>query len=115
EGLPALIYDAARNLIGGGAKAMIARGLEAEGRAYSPAKLEELFADFIAHYSDHLTEQSRPFPGVIDALDALSEHGYQFAVCTNKLEPLGKASRTPWPRQAIRRRLRARYVRNRKA
>jgi phosphoglycolate phosphatase len=88
EGLPALIYDAARNLIGGGAKAMIARGLEAEGRAYSPAKLEELFADFIAHYSDHLTEQSRPFPGVIDALDALSEHGYQFAVCTNKLECL---------------------------
>jgi phosphoglycolate phosphatase len=88
EGLPALIYDAARNLIGGGAKAMIARGLEAEGRAYSPAKLEELFADFIAHYSDHLTEQSRPFPGVIDALDALSEHGCQFAVCTNKLECL---------------------------
>ena len=32
EGLPAVPYATARNLIGGGARAMIARGLEAEGR-----------------------------------------------------------------------------------
>ncbi|MFZ0025075.1 MAG: HAD-IA family hydrolase, partial [Pseudolabrys sp.] len=73
---------------------------EAEGRAYSPAKLEELFADFIAHYSDHLTEQSRPFPGVIDALDALSEHGISLpdaptssSLSVKLLEHLGLAKR----------------------
>ena len=80
--------EAARNLVGGGAKAMIARGLESEGRPCPPPRLEELFADFIAHYSEHLTERSLPFPGVTDALDTLSEHGYQFAVCTNKIERL---------------------------
>jgi len=32
EGLSPLAYDLARNLVGGGAKAMIARGLEAGGR-----------------------------------------------------------------------------------
>jgi phosphoglycolate phosphatase len=88
EGLSPLAYETARNLVGGGAKAMIARGLEAEGRPCPPPRLEQLFADFIAHYSDHLTERSQPFPGVTDALDALSERGYQFAVCTNKIERL---------------------------
>ncbi len=70
EGLSPLDYDRARNLVGGGAKAMIARGLEAEGRPCPPTKLEKLFADFIAHYSEHLTERSQPFPGVDVALDA---------------------------------------------
>jgi phosphoglycolate phosphatase len=88
EGLPPLAYEAARNLVGGGAKAMIARGLEAQGRPCPPPRLEELFADFIAYYSEHLTERSQPFPGVAYALDALSERGYQFAVCTNKIERL---------------------------
>ena len=88
EGLSPLAYNAARNLVGGGAKAMIARGIEMGGRHCPPTRLEELFADFIAHYSEHLTERSQPFPGVTDALNALSEHGYQFAVCTNQLEGL---------------------------
>jgi phosphoglycolate phosphatase len=88
EGLPPVPYEAARNAIGGGAKAMIARGLEAEGRAPSAQKLEQMFADFIAYYSDHVADRSKPFPGLIDALDMLSARGCRFAVCTNKLERL---------------------------
>jgi phosphoglycolate phosphatase len=88
EGLPPVPYEAARNAIGGGTKAMIARGIEAEGRALSPEKLEQMFADFIAHYSGHLADRSRPFPGLTDALDALAARGCRFAVCTNKLERL---------------------------
>ncbi|HEY6858809.1 MAG TPA: HAD family hydrolase [Pseudolabrys sp.] len=87
-GLPAVPYETARNAIGGGAKVMIARGVEAEGRVVSPAKLEHMFADFIAHYSEHVADRSRPFPGLTDALDALAARGCQFAVCTNKLERL---------------------------
>jgi len=86
EGLPAVPYDTARKLIGGGARAMIARGLEAEGRLASPANLERLFADFVTHYSEHLADRSRPFPGLIDALDTLEAQGFRFAVCTNKFE-----------------------------
>jgi phosphoglycolate phosphatase len=69
EGLSPLAYDLARNLVGGGAKAMIARGLEAGGRPCPPSRLEELFADFIEHYSEHLTERSQPFPGVTEKPD----------------------------------------------
>ena len=88
EGLPPVPYEIARNLIGGGARMMITRGIEAEGRVAAPAELERLFRDFIAHYSEHIADRSRPFPGLVEALDALAAEGWRFAVCTNKLESL---------------------------
>jgi phosphoglycolate phosphatase len=88
EGLPPVPYESARNMIGGGARGMIARGLEADGRAPDATKLETLFADFITHYADHIADRSFPFPGLTDALDTLSARGNRLAVCTNKLERL---------------------------
>lgn len=88
EGIRPIAYEAARNLIGGGAKAMIVRGLEAEGRVFAPAELERIFADFLAHYTSHIADRSRPFPGLVEALDLLAANGYRFAVCTNKYEKL---------------------------
>ena len=43
---------------------MIARGLEADGQPALPGKLDRMFADFIAHYTDHIADRSRPFPGL---------------------------------------------------
>ena len=40
------------------------------------------------HYAEHVADRSRPFPGLIDALDELAAGGHRFAVCTNKLERL---------------------------
>ncbi len=111
EGLSPLAYDLARNLVGGGAKAMIARGLEAEGRPCPPSRLEELFADFIAHYSEHLTERSQPFPGVTDALDALS--GSWLSICgvhEQARAPFDKPSKAPRPGRAVRRNLRTGHL-----
>ena len=88
EGLPPVPYESARNYIGGGARAMIARGVEAEGQVLPPAKLEQMFSDFLVHYAEHIADRSRPFPGLIDALDELAAGGHRFAVCTNKLERL---------------------------
>ena len=88
EGMPPVPYDDARMMIGGGAKAMLVRGLEAEGRAVTSELLDRLFGDFLAYYADHIAVRSRPFPGLIDALDVLATRGHSFAVCTNKLEAL---------------------------
>jgi phosphoglycolate phosphatase len=88
EGFAPLPYEMARNFVGGGAKAMIARGLATMDHIVSPERLEKLFVDFISHYSEHLADRSRPFPGLIDALDDLAARGCRFAVCTNKLEGL---------------------------
>jgi phosphoglycolate phosphatase len=60
EGLPAAPLEAARKLIGGGARAMIERALAAAGRACAPADIDRLYAAFIAHYADHIADRSRP-------------------------------------------------------
>ena len=85
-GLPPVAYDIARNMIGGGARAMIVRGLKAEGRTFDVIEIDRMVSDFIDHYAAHIAEQSRPFPGVGSALDTLAAHGCRLAVCTNKLE-----------------------------
>lgn len=86
EGLPAIRYAEARNLIGGGAQVMIRRALAAEGRDVTDAGMERLYGAFIDYYSEHIADRSRPFPGLDRALDDLGGAGFKLAVCTNKLE-----------------------------
>jgi phosphoglycolate phosphatase len=90
EGLPAVPLKSARNMIGAGARKLLERGLELDGRHLAPKDLDRLTNDFIAHYAAHIADESRPFEGVEDALDDLSARGCRFAVCTNKLEGLSK-------------------------
>jgi phosphoglycolate phosphatase len=86
EGMPDVPYDAARRLIGGGARGMIERALAAEGRPPSKADLDRMFNAFIEHYAAHIADRSRPFPKLGPALDRLAQEGRRLAVCTNKLE-----------------------------
>jgi len=90
EGLPGVPLASARNMIGAGARKLIERGLEAEGRNVSVAELAHLTEDFIAVYAEHIADASRPFDGLEAALDDLAADGYRLAVCTNKLEWLSK-------------------------
>jgi phosphoglycolate phosphatase len=86
EDLPPVAYEAARNMVGGGARSMIERGLAAEGRKLAVAEVDRLVRDFIDHYAAHIADRSRPFAGLGGALDQLAAGGCRFAVCTNKLE-----------------------------
>ena len=90
EGMAPLPMASARNMIGGGARKLIERGLEVDGRAISVAEIDRLTVDFIAYYSEHIADESKPFDGLHAVLDELSAKGFRFAVCTNKLEWLSK-------------------------
>jgi phosphoglycolate phosphatase len=90
EGLPPVPLQSARNMIGAGARKLIERGLELEGRALSVDDVSRLTKDFIDYYAAHIADASRPFDGLESALDDLEEQGLRFAVCTNKLEWLSK-------------------------
>ena len=90
EGLPPVPLQSARNMIGAGARKLIERGLELEGRVAGIDDISRLTADFIDYYAAHIADASRPFDGLENALDDLQALGYRFAVCTNKLEWLSK-------------------------
>jgi phosphoglycolate phosphatase len=90
EGMRPLPMASARNMIGGGARKLLERGLEAEGRTVTAAEMDRLVADFVAHYADHIADHSRPFEGLEIALDQLGAAGCILAVCTNKREWLSK-------------------------
>jgi phosphoglycolate phosphatase len=90
EGLPPLPLASARNLIGAGARRLLERGFEAEGRDVSPEEMARLTRDFIDYYAVHIADESRPFEGLEDALDQLAGQGFRLAVCTNKLEGLSR-------------------------
>ncbi len=88
DGLP---LEAARTIVGHGARAMLTRGFAAAGETLAADRMDRLFERFIDLYVGRIAMASRPFPGVIDALDDLERAGARFAVCTNKRTDLSLA------------------------
>jgi phosphoglycolate phosphatase len=91
EGIAPLPLSKARSLIGAGAKALLARGFADAGQPLEEPRLSVLFEDFIAHYLAHIADESRPFDGVVEAMDTLEAQGAILAVCTNKRTDLSVA------------------------
>ena len=91
EGLPPLAYEMAPLLVGRGAKVMLERGFAADGQPLDEANGARLFARFIELYLARIADESRPFPGMIDALNELEAQGAILAVCTNKRTDLSLA------------------------
>ncbi|WP_346897944.1 phosphoglycolate phosphatase [uncultured Roseibium sp.] len=77
-----------RSIVGHGAKYMLQRGLETNGVAWDEDMIEPLFRQFLEIYEKNLAVHTRPFPGVIDALEQFRAEGWRLAVCTNKMERL---------------------------
>ena len=82
RGLPGFARGEVIGMIGDGARVLVERALAARGRPYDDAALDA----FLADYTAHAAVETRPFPGILAALDALRGAGWQLAVCTNKPE-----------------------------
>lgn len=90
-GLPALSYAEVRPMIGGGAKRLLARALTGDsGVRADPAVLEPLYAELLAHYGANIAVETKPFEGLLPALDRLADAGIALGVATNKLESLAR-------------------------
>jgi phosphoglycolate phosphatase len=79
-----------RPVISFGARAMIAAGIRHQGYEVVESELDATFETMIAFYSRNIAVQSRPFPGLIDVLDALQAGGHTIAICTNKREDMAR-------------------------
>jgi len=84
--LPAVDEKEIRHFVGHGALAMIRGALAAHGRSVNEDDMADLFESFLAYYGANIAVKSRPYPGIIAQLDALSAQGARLAVCTNKIE-----------------------------
>lgn len=91
EGLKPLAYDEGRPFISRGARWLLQWGLEMAGEPEAAARTAALFGRFIAYYSDHVADETRPFPGVMDALETLKVAGAKLVVCTNKPTDLSRS------------------------
>jgi phosphoglycolate phosphatase len=85
-GRPAVSPDETRKLIGGGARRMLERAMEVTGGALPDDEFEAAFGELQLHYAAHLADNTLPYPGCLQALDALAERGCTLAVITNKIE-----------------------------
>ncbi len=101
EGLRVPPLEAVRGMIGDGARTLIRRAHEWQGRELEAERLEDLYAWFLERYTAEPARFSAPYEGVPEALVALRERGARLGVCTNKpqtpserlLEAVGLA---PW-------------------
>jgi phosphoglycolate phosphatase len=91
EGLPALPMEAASSIVGKGARVMIERGFAAAGEPLDPERAAGLFDRYIAMYLGRIAQESRPFEGAVEAMDALAAEGAILAICTNKRTDLALA------------------------
>ncbi len=81
-----------RHWIGHGARVLIRQALQNQqaAAATSDTITDALLTDFIRYYEEHIADNSKPYPGVIDALKQLRRRGAKLAVVTNKLTTLSE-------------------------
>lgn len=84
EGLPNVKASAVRDMVGHGARVLIERSAGLSGVNFSGDRLDQLTRAFIEFYRSDIARDSRMYPGVTEALDALAALGAKFSVCTNK-------------------------------
>ena len=89
-GRPAVDPATVRHLVGHGARALIERGLALSGGG-DEADVARALPVFLAHYTAHIADGTRPYPGCEAALDRLAARGSVLAICTNKPVSLSRS------------------------
>lgn len=84
-GRPPFPVAAIHPFVGKGAKVMLQRALDASG-GYDDDTLATLLPILLDYYEQNLAIHSIPYPGLLAAMDALTEAGVALAICTNKAE-----------------------------
>lgn len=84
-GRPPLPIETLKPMIGLGGLHLMEQALIATGGC-DAATLDRLFPEWLAFYGDNLVHETAPFPGLLDAMDALDARGVKIAIVTNKRE-----------------------------
>lgn len=87
--------DEVRSFVGNGIGKLIERSLPASSL---PAHFEKVYGDFMAHYTIHCTDLTRPYAGIPQLISTLRKKGCQTAVVSNKADAaVGQLCRRYFP------------------
>lgn len=81
--------ESSKDLIGGGAKIMLARAVDAQG-GLPEDEFKRLYKAMLSYYEAHNAVYTVPYPGVREALAELAGRGLRMAVVTNKFEAFAR-------------------------
>lgn len=81
--------ESSKDLIGGGAKLMLARAVERQG-GMPEDQFHALYKQMLTYYAANNAVHSRAYPGAEECLDALAARGVRLAVVTNKFEEFAR-------------------------
>ncbi len=90
RGLPPIEEELVRADVGLGARKMIEDGIKRASNSDDPTLVQELERDFLSFYAANIAVSSRPFPGVVNALERYRDWGVNLGICTNKREALSR-------------------------
>ena len=89
-GFAEVSVESSKDLIGGGAKIMLARALDAQG-GVPEDEFKRLYKAMLAYYEQHNAVHTVPYPQVREVLAQLAAAGVQMAVVTNKFEAFARS------------------------
>lgn len=84
HGLPERTTDEVRAFVGNGIHKLIERAVPELGAQHP--KFRAVLDSFVAHYADHSKDHTRPYDGIMDALNVLAGKGVKHAIVSNKVD-----------------------------
>lgn len=88
NGLDEVSGDATQNLIGGGARVILQRGLLENGVTWPDDQLDAATEEFVLYYDQNIDDHTQLYPNLMPILDAARAGGILMGVVTNKRESL---------------------------
>ena len=89
NGLPLRTTDEVRRFVGNGVRKLIERAVPEQGEAHP--KFQQVLDSFVTHYGAHSRDNTRPYDGIMEALERLSSLGAAQAIVSNKIDFAVKA------------------------
>lgn len=71
-------------MVGNGITRLLERVLPEDDRTKD--NVERLRKEFMEYYGEHMTDSTRPYPGIVELLDSLRAQGIAVAVASNKYQ-----------------------------
>ena len=84
-GLPQHTLDEYRLMVGNGMRKLIMRALP-QDKASDDAFIDSTLKQFLEYYAAHIDVYTKPYPGIPELINTLSNDGYLLAVASNKIQ-----------------------------